>query len=60
MDPNENMERQRFYAANILRRADAGDFGTDFRQDAEALAELVQALDDWRSKGGFDPYSGRT
>jgi hypothetical protein len=49
MDPVENLKRQRELARLLLN-----DNGT--LADAVELADLVIALDDWRLRGGFDPY----
>jgi hypothetical protein len=46
MDPNANLEEQRRIARRIL---DGDD------RDAERLAELVEALDEWLASGGFLP-----
>lgn len=60
MDPNANIEEQRKIAARIREIDSAGDYGYDanpeIEQAAVDLAELVLALDEWRRKGGFDPY----
>jgi hypothetical protein len=57
MDPVENLKHQLELVEAIL---DTGDFlGDDLLDRDECgieLAMLVQGLDDWRSKGGFDPY----
>lgn len=50
MDPNANLEEMRRLAGKLL----ADEFEID-SADAERLAELVQALDAWISKGGFLP-----
>ena len=34
------------------------DEQTDYIDWAGQLADLVIALDEWRRKGGFDPYTG--
>jgi len=71
LDPNENLKRQRWLAAEIVAETDRlariieqGDDYCDaegieerLRVYAGDLAELVQALDEWRLKGGFDPYA---
>lgn len=54
MDPKANLKRQREIAAEIV--------DCDLPDEAVAnlgaeLAELVQALDEWRLKGGYDPYT---
>lgn len=46
MDPNANLEEQRRIVSTIIR---------DGSGDAERLADLVEALDEWLSKGGFLP-----
>ena len=65
MDPLANLREQRELAAGVLSSIRAIDEqGADFderdslAERAERLAELVQALDEWRLRGGFDPYSG--
>lgn len=66
MDPRANLQEQRELAAKILAIVDAadelGDHTPDQEQDliaaANRLAELVQALDEWRTHGGYDPYTG--
>jgi len=55
MDPVANIRKQVEVARRILREPDQ-----DRRlSDADRLAELVLALDDWRKHGGFDPYTAR-
>lgn len=65
MDPVANIKEQREIAKQILKIWDDcnGD-GTLTTEQLEAvadhanrLAELVEALDEWRTKGGFDPYA---
>jgi hypothetical protein len=62
MDPKANLERQRQIAAGIIALSEHGDDPTEVHDDirplAIELAELVQALDQWRRNGGFDPYGG--
>lgn len=53
MDPNANLSRQRELAAMILYAADAGE--TNVIELAAELAEYVQALDEWMTRGGFAP-----
>lgn len=65
MDPHANLTEQREIAEAIIGTRDDYDrrdeltlSDEDLREQAdraERLAELVQALDEWRSKGGFDP-----
>lgn len=51
MDPNANLAVVRRLAASIL----------DGERDlADSLAEHVQALDEWLSRGGFLPSAWRT
>lgn len=65
MDPKANIKEQRELAKEIQAIWDDcnGD-GTLTSEQAELvadkanrLADLVLALDEWRSKGGFDPYA---
>jgi hypothetical protein len=59
MDPIANIAGQRKVAAEIIRLVNHGDDDevvTEIETLATRLAELVQALDEWRRKGGFDPY----
>jgi hypothetical protein len=56
MDPDANLAEQRKIVARLLddnQRKD--DYGR--AQDANRLAELVQALDEWLTRGGFLPPS---
>ena len=48
MDPNANLQEQ-------LQLADLILDGLGTRANAERLAELVVALDEWIAKGGFLP-----
>lgn len=48
MDPNANLAEQRRIVANMVD-------GHITDEDALRLAELVIALDEWISKGGFLP-----
>lgn len=56
MDPIENLKEQRACAARLLARIENEDFDQGFREDADRLADLFQAMDSWRLMGGFDPY----
>lgn len=56
MDPLANIAEQRAVARKILALADSDPDEIDVTQ-AERLAELVTALDEWRQGGGFDPYA---
>jgi hypothetical protein len=63
MDPKANLEEQLALAASIMAAVDAADEETGEweldKDDATRLAELVIALDEWRRKGGFDPYKSQ-
>ena len=67
MDPIENIREQRRLAAKIQAAwDDCDDTGEveaieseDISEHALELAELVLALDEWRRKGGFDPYTAK-
>lgn len=52
MDPNANLEEQRYLRNNLLR-------GTtrvhELREAAERLAHLTEELDIWIKNGGFLP-----
>lgn len=52
MDPKANIAEQLRHANAIMD--DSSDEIDSFH--AVSLAELVLALDEWRKKGGFDPY----
>jgi hypothetical protein len=54
MDPNANLKEQLELAKNILEYPAQSDMDT-INGDAERLAELVLALDEWISNGGFLP-----
>lgn len=58
MDPDANLAEQRELAAKIIKDIDTADPSTINPvdpDDASRLAELVQALDAWMSRGGFLP-----
>lgn len=68
MDPDANLREQRELARAIIERFDRVDEHTgrysdlDMEgqiSDAERLAELIQALDEWITKGGFLPKDWR-
>ncbi len=48
MDPNANLAEQR-RIRNAIR------IGQYTRNDVDRLAELIEALDEWISRGGFLP-----
>jgi hypothetical protein len=54
VDPNQNLREQRRLVAEIQRVSVCcvGDMDSSL---GEELAELVKALDEWISKGGFLP-----
>jgi hypothetical protein len=56
MDPIANLEEQRRLAAEIIASWDGTPNQAYPIPAAQRLAELVLALDEWRRKGGFDPY----
>lgn len=63
MDPNANLREQREIVARVLARTlpDGADYIQRARHnrqqadDTERLAQLVEALDEWLTKGGFLP-----
>ena len=55
MDPNANLDEMRKLAAAILYDQGCGDPYESSNAQAERLAELVQALDEWIANGGFLP-----
>lgn len=56
MDPVANLAEQRTLAAELIKHIDAEDADFNIEENATRLAELVIALDEWRTKGGYDPY----
>lgn len=65
MDPDANLSEQLDLAANILTELDA-EGGTrppnyeSIANQAQLLAELVFALDEWITGGGFLPEAWRS
>lgn len=61
MDPVANLKEQLKLAEKIQARASNEDRDTDdllkIEEWAVRLSELVQAMDEWRKNGGFDPYT---
>lgn len=55
MDPNAALERILECADMIIVQTDEGASGADIHYDANELAEAVQALHGWLSRGGFLP-----
>lgn len=58
MDPDVNLEEQRKLAARLIAQIDSepADDVIDL-DDVDRLIELVQALDQWISRGGFLPQA---
>ena len=65
MDPQENIKRQRELVQRIPALCDSEgqtwdetdlDVLVEIAEVAIELADLVQALDKWRTIGGYDPY----
>lgn len=54
MDPDETLRQLRELARQVLDPAVRIQSGVEA---AEQLAELFQALDEWRTKGGFDLWA---
>ena len=52
MDPDEALKRLRELTQNVLRLAELGEDNAELGVE---LAEQVEALDEWISKGGFLP-----
>lgn len=61
MDPTANLATQRALASVIVTTAErrTSPRGVEFEQQCIELAEHVEALDDWISKGGFIPDQWR-
>ena len=56
MDPKANLKEQREIVSWFLDQ-DCEDRSDDTALDlAMRLAELVRALDEWQTSGGFSPY----
>lgn len=63
MDPLANINEQREIARELQIATEGISVGESAEHIVEAtgrLAELVLALDEWRTKGGFDPYSNKS
>ena len=59
MDPQANLEEQLKLSSRIQEKAGSESDVDDLMQIedlAVRLAELVQAMDEWRKSGGYDPY----
>lgn len=63
MDPDANLKEQLALAESIIEQADSDDSDGDMPQidthDAVRLAELVLAINEWISRGGFLPQQWR-
>jgi len=60
MDPKANLNEQLKLARTILALADAPEnviAQERIAREAERLAELVLALNEWMEKGGFSPWT---
>jgi hypothetical protein len=57
MDPNENLKEQLETADRIIQAVSEERFVHE--GEAETLAELVLALDEWLKNGGFLPEEWR-
>lgn len=55
MDPNANLQEQLRIAQRILDASELEDDNILESGDAERLSELVLALDEWITRGGFMP-----
>lgn len=61
MDPMANIRRQRELGKRLTALQDgASGYEGEIAALAYELAELVISLDEFRMKGGFDPYTGAT
>ena len=56
MDPDANIAEQRKLAAALLNKP-TSIMANDAEDQGRRLAELVLALDEWLSKGGFPPQA---
>jgi hypothetical protein len=59
MDPIANINQQRAIASEIINSIDGMPDSWEMdriTEMAQELAGLVQDLDAWRKRGGFDPY----
>lgn len=61
MDPNVNLAEQRSIARCLLDMHDSGNVldAGEIEENAIMLADLVIALDEWITKGGFLPTTWR-
>ena len=60
MDPQANLEEQRQLSHENLnsehKEWEPDNMAQVWENRATRLAELVQAMDEWRKNGGADPY----
>lgn len=62
MDPTANLNRQRRLAKEIFALSEAEPTAANVARLTDAgyeLAELVEALDEWMTSGGFAPEAWR-
>lgn len=57
MDPDANLQEQRRLIERMMKAYDDENGNGIDQDDANRLCELVQALDDWLTGGGFLPPS---
>jgi hypothetical protein len=55
MDPDEALREMRKLSETLIRCGDDHIHLEAYAEDVVRLAELVQAIDGWLSKGGFLP-----
>lgn len=55
MDPDANLREQREIAKRIVALAETGEDDQQLGEEGIRLAELVLALDEWLTNGGFLP-----
>lgn len=61
MDPIANIRRQRELCERLTALQNGADgYEGEVATLAYELAEYASALDEWRTMGGFDPYTGPT
>lgn len=53
MDPNACLEEIRSLTESVLNTHDRDE--QEYHSDCQRLAELIQSLDEWISKGGYFP-----
>jgi hypothetical protein len=56
MDPKETLKEIRELYKAILEYPHSDNTCTWWGASAENLAELIESLDEWMSKGGFSPW----